>query len=39
MHDEGLLKKGHIVGGAEFINTKILSDRELLSVKGEVKDA
>ncbi|MBO7683761.1 MAG: discoidin domain-containing protein [Kiritimatiellae bacterium] len=38
MHDEGLLKKGHIVGGAEFINTKILSDRELLSVKGEVKD-
>jgi len=37
--DEGILKKGHFVADAEFINTKILSQRELLSVKGEVKDA
>ena len=38
--DEGILKKGHFVADAEFINHKILSSlRELLSVKGEVKDA
>ena len=37
--DEGILKKGHFVADAEFINTKLLSQRELLSVKGEVKDA
>lgn len=37
--DEGVLKKGHFVADAEFINTKLLSQRELLSVKGEVKDA
>ena len=32
--DEGILKKGHFVADAEFINTKLLSQRELLSVKG-----
>ena len=37
--DEGILKKGHFVADAEFINTKLLSQRELLSVKGKVKDA
>ncbi|MBR0068614.1 MAG: discoidin domain-containing protein [Kiritimatiellae bacterium] len=36
--DEGILKKGHFVADAEFINTRLLSQRELLSVKGEVKD-
>ena len=36
--DEGVLKKGHFVADAEFINTKLLSQRELFSVKGEVKD-
>ncbi|MCR5839824.1 MAG: discoidin domain-containing protein, partial [Kiritimatiellae bacterium] len=37
--DEGILQKGHFVADAEFINAKLLSQRELLSVKGEVKDA
>ena len=37
--DEGILKQGHIVADAEFLNSRLLSDRELLSVKGDVKDA
>jgi len=39
MRDEGILKEGHFVAGAEFINDRILSDCEPFSVKGEVKDA